>query len=398
VETGRVINRRYLLQRLLKQGRVCLVYQGVDQVLQRPVAVKSVPARHIPAYRAAIRMASHFSHPNIIGLYDLIAEPETLYVVQEYVEGNDFAALLQSSLTPYEVADFGAQICQALLFASNSARKVCHGDLTPTAVLRDRQGLVRVNNFALPSDLYYFENWSVMGSAGVVVSDEDLPWGQWSEGRHADDTRAVGLLLYQLLAGRSPGAARVDPPVDGQLRFLRGTPPELCETVARTVVRSHPQQVHTVEALYSALKTMADTLEPLPGGAYQTQPQPVELPHPAQLAPLAGSSEGIEELRGTGKLVSALPARGKGDTGLRLSAYRQDGSAEPNVLETSHNAPTTVAGVSVKLAAARRAAYPELDTMQPQRTPVLWFLLLGLLMFALFFVVGYFAGHLLFAH
>ncbi len=206
METGRVINRRYLLQRLLKQGRVCLVYQGVDQVLQRPVAVKSVPARHIPAYRAAIRMASHFSHPNIIGLYDLIAEPETLYVVQEYVEGNDFAALLQSSLTPYEVADFGAQICQALLFASNSARKVCHGDLTPTAVLRDRQGLVRVNNFALPSDLYYFENWSVMGSAGVVVSDEDLPWGQWSEGRHADDTRAVGLLLYQLLAGRSPGA------------------------------------------------------------------------------------------------------------------------------------------------------------------------------------------------
>lgn len=400
METGRVINRRYLLQRLLKQGQVCLVYQGVDQVLQRPVAVKSVPARHVPAYRAAIRITSHFSHPNIIGLYDLVAEPETLYIVQEYVEGHDFAALLHSSLTPYEVADFGVQICQALLFAGNSARKVCHGDLTPTAVLRDRQGLVRINNFALPSDLYYFENWSVMGSTGVVVSDEGLPWGQWSEGRHADDTRAASLLLYQLLAGRSPGTARVDPPVDGQLRFLRGTPPELCETVARAVVRSHPQHIHTVEALYNALKSLADTLEPLPASVYQTQPQPqpVELPHPVQLSPLAGGSEGIEELRGTGKLVSALPARGKGDTGLRLSAYGQDGSAEPNMLDTSHNAPTTVAGVSVKLAAARRAAYPELDTTQSQRTPVLWLLLLGLLMFALFFVVGYFAGHLLFAH
>jgi hypothetical protein len=164
------------------------------------------------------------------------------------------------------------------------------------------------------------------------------------------------------------------------------------------VVRAHPQHIVTVEALYNALKTLADTLEPLPGSAYQTQPQPVELPHPAQLSPLAGSSEGIEDLRGTGKLVSALPARGKDNTGLRLSAYRQDGSEEPGVLETSHNAPTTVAGVSVKLAAARRAAYPELDTAQPRRTPVLWLLLLGLLMFALFFVVGYFAGHLLFAH
>ncbi len=398
METGRVINRRYLLQRLVKQGRACIVYQGVDQVLQRTVVVKSVPSRHIPAYRAAIRMISHFSHPNIIGLYDLVAEPETLYIVQEYVEGDDFATLLQSSLAPYEVVDFGAQVCQALLYASNSARKVCHGDLTPTAVLRDRQGLVRVNNFALPSDLYYFENWSVMGAAGVIISDEDLPWGQWSEGRHADDTRAVGLLLYQLLAGRSPGATRVEPPVDGQLRFLRGTPPELCETVARAVVRSHPQHIETVETLYSALKALTDTLEPSTSSAYQTQPQPVELPHPAQLSPVAGSSEGIEDLRGTGKLVSALPARGNGNIGLRLSAYRSDGSAEPNVLEIAHDAPTTVAGVSVKLDAARRAAHPELDTTQPRHTPIIWLLLLGLLMFALFFVVGYFAGHLLFAH
>src|SRR5205807_5618354 len=128
----------------------------------------------------------------------------------------------------------------------------------------------------------------------------------------------------------------------------------------------------TVEALYSALKALADTLEPLTSSAYQTQPQPVELPHPAQLSPVAGSSEGIEDLRGTGKLVSALPSRGNGNTGLRLSAYRSDGSAEPSVLETAHDAPTTAAGVSVKLEAARLAAHPELDITQPRHTPVLW--------------------------
>jgi serine/threonine protein kinase len=401
VETGRVISRRYLLQRLVKQGRVCAVYQGIDQVLQRTVAVKAVPARHVPAYRVAIRMTSHFSHPNIIGLYDLVVEPETLYVVEEYVEGDEFPALLQAVLTPYEVADFGAQICQALLYAGSSSHKVCHGDLTPTAVLRDRQRLVRVNNFALPSDLYYFENWSVVGSAGVVVSNKELPWGQLTEGRHDDDTRAVGLLLYQLLAGRSAGATRVDPPVDGQLRFLRGTPAELCETIARAVVRSHPQHIDTVETLYNTLRTLTDALEPptstLAGSAYQTQPQPVELPHPSQLTPIAGSSAAIEDLRGTGKLVSALPARESGNTGLKLSAYRSDGSIESSTVDTAHNAPTTVADVSVKLAAARRAAYPEPDT-EARRTPFLLILLLGLLIFVLFFVVGYFAGHLLFAH
>ena len=111
METGRLINRRYLLQRLIKQGRVCTVYQGTDQMLQRVVAVKAVSAQYIPAYKAAIRMTSYFSHPNIIGLYDIvpIVEPEALYLVQEYVAGDDFATLLQAQLTPYEVADFGSQ-------------------------------------------------------------------------------------------------------------------------------------------------------------------------------------------------------------------------------------------------------------------------------------------------
>src|SRR5579884_3580660 len=103
-EIGRVIAKRYLFQRLIKQGQHCAVYQGVDQVLQRAVAVKVVPAVHIPAYQAALHATASFSHPNIVGTYDLVVEPETLYMVQEYVEGVDFSALLQIQLSAYEVA------------------------------------------------------------------------------------------------------------------------------------------------------------------------------------------------------------------------------------------------------------------------------------------------------
>jgi len=209
VEIGRVISRRYLLQRLIKRGQFCTVYQGVDQALQRTVAVKAVPAAYIPAYRAAVKMTSDFSHPNIVGLYDLVPEPETLYLVEEYVEGSDFTTLLQTQLTPYEVADIGRQICLALLYAGSPSHKVSHGDLTPTGVMRDMNGLVRINNFALPSDRHYFQIWSTVGSEGASLSDPDLPWGQWSEGRQADDTRAIALILYQLLAGRPPGTTSV---------------------------------------------------------------------------------------------------------------------------------------------------------------------------------------------
>src|SRR5690348_10095087 len=87
VETGRLIHRRYLLQRLIQQGQYATLYQGTDQVLQRAVVAKVVPAEHIPAYRAALRATAQFSHPNIVGTYDLIIEPDKLYIVQEYIEG-----------------------------------------------------------------------------------------------------------------------------------------------------------------------------------------------------------------------------------------------------------------------------------------------------------------------
>lgn len=390
METGRVINRRYLLQRLVKQGQVCAIYQGTDQVLQRLVAIKAVPAPHILTYKAAIKMTAHFSHPNVVGIYDLVIEPEMLYIVQEYIDGINFSGLLQTQLSFYEVAGIGMQICQALIYADNSSRRVSHGDLAPSSIMRDTRGLVRVNNFALPSDLGYFQSWSIMGGDGIAISDMELPYGQQSEERRADDTRAVGLLLYQLLTGRAPGSIFVEPPPDGLLRFQRNTPPELCEAVARAVVRQHPQRISTPEALYADLKTVSEKLvQPTPVvmpvnyKTYQRREEPLVINQPSTTA--------------GGKLASALPIRNTEypNPGPGRSSYRSEPSVILPVEEVAPTSPT-VADVSVKLAAARQAAYPEPVVQRKRSSSALTILLIGLVVFALLFVVGYFAGQFFF--
>lgn len=382
VETGRVIHRRYLVQRPLKQGQICAVYQGTDQVLQRMVAIKVVPAPHVPDYKAAMRMTANFSHPNIIGLYDLVEELEALYLVQEYIEGDDFAALLQMPLSPYDVADFGSQLCVALMYAANSSHRACHGDLTPTAVIRDHGGMIRVNNFALPSDLHYFQSWSAIGGDGIAISDSELAWGMPSEGRRDDDTRAVGLLLYQLLTSRAPGITVVEPPRDGRLRFRRDVPPELCETVARAVVRQHPQHISTPEALVTELKKLTEALEPIKpiAAPVSSVPQREEPVIARQLSPAAG-----------GKLATALPARDSELPGPVAPSYRSDQGIKPVTAEVPPASPT-VADVSLQLAAARQAAYPEAAKGGSSAFTIL---LIGLLVFVLLFIVGYFAGQLL---
>ena len=385
METGRVINRRYLLQRLIKHGQVCAIYQGTDQVLQRTVAIKVVPSSDITAYRAAIKLTAHFSHPNIVGLYDLVVEPETLYIIQEHIEGVPFSALLQQQLPPFEIVDLGMQICQSLIYADNIPSNVCHGDLTPSAIMRDPQGLVRVNNFALPGDFLYFQSWCKMGGDDIVFSDPELPYGQQSEARRSDDIRATGLLLYQLLAGRAPGASVVEPPPDGRLRFQRNVPPELCETVARAVVRQHPQRICTPEALYTDLKALSESLAqpshvimPVTSTVYQPPAEPMVISQ-------AASS-------GTGKL--ALPIRDTDQPGLSLPPYRSEQSMQPPLEQISPASPT-VADVSLKLVAARQAAYPEPVPQQQSHQSLLPILLIGLVVFVLLFIIGYFAGHFL---
>jgi serine/threonine protein kinase len=397
VETGQVIGGHYLLHHLIKQGQFATVYQGVDQLFQRNVAVKSVPAAQTAAYRAAVRLTSQFSHPNVIGLYDLVAKPDRLYLIQEYVEGEDFATLLQIPLQAHEVTDMGRQICLALLYAGSSARRVCHGDLTPGSILRDRRGLMRVGNFALPSDSAYFSAWSTLGGEGMPLSDRELPWGVISVGRQADDVRASGLLLYQLLTSRAPGTSVLEPPPDGRLRFPRSVPAELCELIARTLIRQHPQPITKLEVLYDELKTLTETLE---------ASAPVLLNSPAvpQRADIARTGQKPRTAAGILQGKNVLPG---GQTGPGFAAYRSESSGKLASLEveTPNSAMTVGDASSIR----RQAAFPDSEITPPlpassiqtsarSRSPLLWLLILGLIVFATCFAIGFFAGGAIFSH
>ncbi|HCP75012.1 MAG TPA: hypothetical protein DIU08_10250 [Ktedonobacter sp.] len=399
VEIGRVIGGHYLLQGLIKQGQFATVYQGIDQAFQRVVAVKAVDSNQAQVYRAAVRRTAQFTFPNMVGLYDLVIEQDRLYLIQEYIDGDDFAALVQSPLQPYDVADYGHQICLALLYASGSSRRTCHGDLTPSAIMRDRRGQIRVNNFALPSDVSYFTAWSDTGGEGLPLSDRDLPWGAESQGRRADDARAVGLLLYQLAVGRTQGTTVIEPPSDGRLRFRNNIPPEVCNVIARSMIRSHPQHINTVEVLNDELKIVAETLQPadpliVNTPSFQQVAQAAETARPRQFSPA-----------GTGKVPNPLPAS---QLGAGLSAYQQSKSEKPGAttIETNESSAPTVADPSLMAAMSmssipRQAVpYPNSEKAAPKvrRSTLILLLLLGLLIFGICFAIGFYGGIFLGPH
>ena len=271
--------------------------------------------------------------------------------------------------------------------------------------MRDRRGQIRVNNFALPSDVSYFNAWSNIGGEGLPLSDRELPWGTESEGRRADDARAVGLLLYQLAAGRTSNTLMIEPPADGRLRFRNNIPPELCDVIARVIIRSHPQHINTVEALYDELKVVIEALEPQETSA----PLLIDNPSFQQVAQAVPATEVGRPRQfsssGTGNIPNPLSA---GQSGGGLTAYQQAKNEKlgATTMETAESSSPTVADSSLMAAMSMspvaRKALPQLPAEKTapkiRRATLILLLLLGLLIFGICFAIGFYGGTFLGPH
>jgi Protein kinase domain len=255
---------RYQVGEAMGMGAVSTVYRGLDTVLHRPVVVKAVPPEHVPAYRNALRVTSGLTHPAIVATYDAAEVDQWLFLVQESVNARSLDQYLASGVPSGRALDLAVQLARALAYAHS--HMVIHGDLTPTAILVDRRAAVRVNNFALPTDTHYFT--AVAGTipgqsengAGPMSAAVAIPAGA------AGDVWAVGLLLWQLLS--TPIQNNTSSTADHALtraeaprrEFRPDVGEDVRELVRRTAQPWHPHPIADAESLTLALEMEARAL------------------------------------------------------------------------------------------------------------------------------------------
>ena len=258
---------RYHVGELLAQGTLCAVYHGQDSVLRRPIIVKAAPAELIDTYRAALHLTAAFTHPVVVVTYDAVEQQDHLFLIQEYVQARPLAAYARDGVPSQRAVDLAAQIARALAYAH--AHDIVHGDLTPSAILIDRQATVRINNFGLPPDTLYFSRQiqvvrDAYHASIADVIDLDAPTitqdaiGQsQAEPVAADDVRALGLLLWQILSEQTRTG-----PTANELgrRFRRDVPQALRDLILRCVLDDHPEHITEAGALLAELDAIAAVL------------------------------------------------------------------------------------------------------------------------------------------
>jgi len=208
LNVGRLLAGRYRLSHSVTIGPHTTLWQAVDEVLVRPVAVRVLAAtaddRTRDTFLAAAGHAGWVSHPRAARVYDAGTENGHTYLVGEWVDGVSLDRILRDGPLPAEQAAFLAhQVAEGL--AAAHARGVAHGRLHPGNVLVGGGLRVKVTDFAVAAALAGPVPSLAPTRAGRTPAAAADSVSAEMAAEMAADLRALGALLYASLTGRWPG-------------------------------------------------------------------------------------------------------------------------------------------------------------------------------------------------
>jgi eukaryotic-like serine/threonine-protein kinase len=214
--TDELFADRYKLDRRLGVGGMATVQLAFDTRLERYVAVKLLAehlaedASFVSRFRREALAAARLVHPNIVQVFDFGLDDASgrHFIVMEYIRGKSGAELLrdQGRLELREAIFIIDQSCRGLEHAHRHG--VVHRDVKPGNLLRSDDGVVKLADFGIAKAgdavSRITQVGSVLGTAAYLAPEQ----AAGEEAGPRADLYALGVVAYQLLAGRLPYEAQ----------------------------------------------------------------------------------------------------------------------------------------------------------------------------------------------
>lgn len=205
---------KYVVQGELGRGGMGVVYQALDPLIERRVAIKTISKQLLAVqdtqdaeammrrFKREAQAAGRLMHPNIVAVYDYGETDDIAYIAMEHVAGHGLDAAMRGgkSLPTDEVKTIAAQLLDALQFAH--ALGVVHRDIKPSNLMVTNDGRVKVCDFGI-AQLESSQLTQIGTTLGTpsYMSPEQIQ-GLSTDGR--SDLFSAGVLIYQMLTGQRP--------------------------------------------------------------------------------------------------------------------------------------------------------------------------------------------------
>ena len=286
------------------------VYLARDERLDRLVAVKRLhaesPEDAARRFAREAKLGASLNHPNIVVVFDAVADEDGVLIVMEYVPGTTLARELEAGPLPVDRAiEVVTGVAAALDHAHDHG--VVHRDVKPSNVLLGERGIVKLGDLGVATAAEHTRitrSGAVLGTP-AYMAPEQLDGGRTSP---ASDRYSLAAVAFEALSGRRARtgrtpvalalAAATEPPPDLREAWSKA-PPEAAEVLKRGMARERSDR-------YSSAGEMATELAAALAGAEgpPAAPAAFPLPAPAPVPPRPPAAPAI--------LASPLPRPDRG--------------------------------------------------------------------------------------
>ena len=378
---GRTISGKYRIEKFLGGGAMGAVYKARFAALEKNVAVKvmhssiAVDPNFVGRFHREAKAASRLDHPNSMRVIDFGEESDgLLYITMEYVEGRDLYRVIHEDW-PISNADVGDILMQALAaIAVAHEMGVIHRDLKPENLMMLRAKndderdayVVKVCDFgiakitekdeeakteAMPGAPPPPAGGQKLTTQGLVVGTPEYMSPEQARGEKLDarsDIYSVGVILYQLLTGRTPFTA--DTPLAVVLKHIteQPQPPSVhyagvhkgLEAIAmRALAKDKNERYQTARQMRNAIREALEG-RPMPVDIAAATVEAVGPPGTVPVAP--------------GGSVGSVPASAAATPPPRVAAAIESAPTVAGGITASHLTPLGTAAATVEPKKSRK--------------------------------------------
>ena len=257
----------YRVVRKISSGGMGEVYLAEDTALNRNVAIKFLPAtvsgdaERRARFAREAQAAAKLSHPNIITIYEVSEYEGRPFFAMEYVEGESLAERIKlEDISPEKIIGLTVQICEGLQKAHQAG--ITHRDLKPSNIVIDSDGRIKILDFGLAAvkgDKKLTRSGQALGTI-YYMSPEQTRGGEID---YRSDIFSLGVVLYELITGHLPFRGDNEASVLNAIannipeplaRYKSGVPDELQRIVEKTLAKDPDYRYQSAADLASDLK------------------------------------------------------------------------------------------------------------------------------------------------
>ncbi len=295
---------QYELIRELGHGGMGHVWLARDTRLGRKVAVKvlnRVSERFTERFLIEARATARCEHENIVVIHDVNAFGGQPFMVLEYLEGEPLSRLLRgSAIPPLRAVELMVPVVRALVRAHEF--NIVHRDLKPDNIIVRNNGAIKVLDFGIaklytvgemdsattprPEDLEALKDVGITREGALLGTMLYMSPEQWGAGGvdHRTDLWAVGLMLYEMVAGRHPLVGMTPTELMSTAALLEAPMPSVGEAVPDLPGELERIIDHCLhkrkEDRFDSAQSLLDALESLLPSHYGRQLAADESPYP----------------------------------------------------------------------------------------------------------------------